>query len=158
MPTRDLHSNIKVVQHVTAQAISATNTPSNGVDLKECVAAEFIISVGAMANIQNSPQPTFTFKLQDSDDDSTYSDVTDSNYVLTGSARSGVSAPDSSTGVFLTIGDTSAGHTDDENSFRVGYVGPKRYARVVATAANTPGSTPYSVVAVLTPHQTPAAD
>ncbi len=155
MTTRDLHSNVKVVQHVAAQAITATNTPSNGVDLKGFESAEFLISVGAVTNIANSPQPTWAFKLQDSDDDSTFADVTNSDYVLVGSAASPVAAPDSSTGVFLTIDDAA----EDAATYRVGYVGPKRYVRVVATAANTPGSTPYAVVAVLgNPHQTPTAD
>lgn len=155
MTTRDLHSNIKVVQHVAAQAITTTNTPSNGVDLKGFESAEFLIAIGTVTNIANSPQPSWAFKLQDSDDDSDFSDVTDSNVVLVGSAKSPVAAPNSSTGVFLTV-DAAA---EDAQTYRVGYVGAKRYVRVVATAANTPGSTPYAVVAVLSnAHQTPTAD
>jgi hypothetical protein len=146
MIRRDLHSNIAIVTHVAAQAITATNTPSDGVDLKGFGAAEFLISVGAVANIANSPQPSWSFKLQESDSESSgFTDVTEAGDVLTGSAKSPVTAPDSSTGVFLTIDDAA----EDETTYRVGYIGTKRYVRVVATAANTPGSTPYSVVAVL---------
>ncbi|MBO6542300.1 MAG: hypothetical protein JJ939_12090 [Alphaproteobacteria bacterium] len=146
MATRDLHSHIKTVTHVAAQAITATNTPASGVDTKGFEAAEFLISVGTVTNIANSPQPTWTFKLEDSDDaSSNFEAVTDSTLVLTGSAKSPVTTPDASTGVFLTIDDAA----EDATTYRVGYVGPKRYVRVVATAANTPGSTPYSVVAVL---------
>lgn len=156
MPTRDLHSNIKAVTHVAAQAITATNTPSNGVDLKGFQSAEFLISVGTVTNIGNSPQPTWTFKLQESDSQSSgFTDVTDSNVVLTGSAQSPLTAPDSSTGVFLTIDDAS----EDATHYRVGYVGTKQFVRVVATASNSPGSTPYSVVALLgDAHQTPTSD
>lgn len=156
MSTRDLHSNIKVVQHVAAQAITATNTPSNGVDLQGFESAEFLIAVGTVTNIANSPQPSWTFKLQESDSQSSgFTDVTDSNAVLVGSAASPVAAPNSSTGVFLTIDAAS----EDAATYRVGYVGSKRYVRVVATAANTPGSTPYAVVAVLgDAHQTPTSD
>lgn len=146
MATRDLHSHIKVVTHVAAQAITATNTPSTGVDTKGFDAVEMLISVGAITNIAASPQPSWTFKLQDSDSASAdFVDVTDSSLVLVGSALSPVAAPNSSTGVFLTI-DAAA---EDDKTYRVGYVGAKRYVRVVATAANTPGSTPYGVVAVL---------
>lgn len=154
MATRDFATRKKVVTHVAAQAITATNTPANGVDLKGYDAATFIISVGTVTNIANSPQPSWAFKVQESDDDSTYTDVTDSTLLVTSGAQSPATSPDSSTGVFLTI-DAA---TEDATSYHVGYVGACRYARVVATAANTPGSTPYSVVAVLEAGATPVAN
>lgn len=146
MATRDLHSHIKAVTHVAAQAITATNTPAEGVDTKGFESVEFLISVGDVTNIANSPQPSWVFKLQESDASGAgFTDVTDSSIVLTGSAKSPETAPDSSTGVFLTIDDAA----EDATTYRAGYVGSKRYVRVIATAANTPGSTPYSVVAIL---------
>lgn len=146
MPKRDLHSCVKAVTHVANAAITATSTPSTGVDLEGFDSAEFLINVGAVANIANSPQPTWAFKLQESDtSNSGFTDVTNSSDVLVGSAASPVEAPNSSTGVFLTIDDAA----EDATHYRVGYVGSKRYVRVVATAANTPGSTPYSVTAIL---------
>lgn len=156
MPKRDLHSNIKAVQHVAAQAITATNTPASGVDLKGYDSAEFLIGIGTVANIANSPQPSWAFKLQESDSASAdFTDVTDSNDVLVGSAASPVAAPNASTGVFLTVDAAS----EDAATYRVGYVGSKRYVRVVATAANTPGSTPYYVTALLGhPNLAPTAD
>lgn len=154
MSTRDLHSNVKAVSHII-ENVSTTQTPTNGVDLKGFDSAEFVIHVGTVTNIANSPQPSWAFKLQDSADDSTFADVTDSNFVLVGSAQSPLAAPNSSTGVFLTI-DAAA---EDDKIYRVGYVGPKRYVRVVATAANTPGGTPLSVAAILGhAGQTPTAD
>lgn len=146
MTTREIHTHYKPVVHVPAQAITTTNTPSTGVDLKGYEAAEFLINIGTVTNIANSPQPTWSLKLQHSDtSNANFEDVTDSTMVATGSAASPVSAPDSSTGVFLTIDAAS----EDAAVYSVGYVGPKRYARVVNTAANTPGSTPYAVTALL---------
>jgi hypothetical protein len=145
MIRRDLHSNIKAVSHYVG-APTATVTPASGVDLAGFSSSEFIISVGAVANIANSPQPSWAFKLQHSDSQSSdFTDVTDANDVLVGSAKSPVTAPNSSTGVFLTVDDAA----EDDTVYRVGYIGTKRYVRVVATAANTPGATPMAFVAVL---------
>lgn len=156
MITRDLHSNIKVVQHLKAGVVSTTQTPTNGVDRAGFSALEFLISIGAITNIANSPQPGWTFKLQESDSQSAnFVDVTDSAVVLTGSAKSPVGAPNSSTGVFLTVD----GASEDDATYRIGYIGNKRYVRVVATAVNTPGNTPMAIIAVLgKPAIAPTAD
>jgi len=153
---RDLHSNIKVVQHIAAALATATTTPASGVDLAGFDAAEFVISIGTVTNIANSPQPAWTFKLQESDSVSSgFTDVVTAGDVLVGSAASPVTAPDSSTGVFLTV-DAAA---EDAATYRVGYIGNKRFVRVVATAANTPGDTPLSVLAILgKPALAPTAD
>lgn len=154
MATRDLHSNIELRQVLAAQTVSTTQTTSS-VDGQGFDSVEFIASVGSIANIANSPTPSWTFKLQHSDDDSTFADVTNSDYVLTGSAASPVSAPDSSSGVFLTLDAAS----EDASSYRVGYAGPKRYSRMVATAADSPGNTPMAVVVLLShPALVPTAD
>lgn len=144
MTTRDLHSNIEMKQLLAAALQTATGN-SSSVDTQGADSVEFLISVGTVTNIANSPQPSWTFKLQDSDDDSIFVDVTNDDLVLVGSALSPVAAPNSSTGVFLTI-DAAA---EDAKTYRVGYVGGKRYVRVVRTAANTPGNTPMSILALL---------
>lgn len=156
MPTRSNHSNMKVVQHVAAQNISTTNTPSSGVDTEGADALEMVLSVGTIANIGNSPTPSWAFKLQESDEsDSDFSDVTDSTKVVVSSAQSPVTTPDETSGVFLTIDDAA----NDAATYRIAYIGDKRYVRLVATAADTPGDTPYSVNAVLTyPHIAPTKD
>lgn len=146
MATRDLASCKKVVTHVAAQAITATNTPSTGVDTQGYDAATFLISVGTVTNIANSPQPTWTFKVQESDSaGASFADITDSKRLAVNGIQSPGTSPDASSGVFLTID----GAADDATTYHVGVISDKRYLRVVATAANTPGSTPYSVVAVL---------
>ena len=96
MATREIHSHIKAVQHLAAAAYTTTQTPSNGVDLRGFEAADFLIAIGTVTNIANSPQPSWAFKLQDSDSQSSgFADVTDSDYVLVGSAASPVAAPSS---------------------------------------------------------------
>lgn len=146
MATRDFASGKKVVTHVAAQAITATNTPSNGVDTKGFDALTFLISIGAITNIGNSPVPSWTFKAQESDSESaSFTDITDSERILVNGAKSPAGAPNSSTGVFLTVDAAE----EDAATYHVGVVSAKRYVRIVATAADTPGSTPYSVVAVL---------
>lgn len=146
MATREMASGKKVLTHVAAQAITATNTPTNGVDTKGFDACTFLISVGTVANIANSPQPSWAFKVQESDTvNASFVDITDSKRIAVSGIQSPGGAPDSSTGVFLTI-DAAA---EDATAYHVGVISDKRYLRVVATAANTPGSTPYSVVAVL---------
>lgn len=156
MIRRDLHSNVKLVQHLAAAAYTATQTPANGVDTKGFAGLEFIINIGVVANIANSPQPSWAFKLQESDSESSdFTDVVTAGDVLVGSAASPVTTPDASTGVFLTVDDAA----EDEAVYRIGYIGTKRYVRVVATAANTPGSTPLCINAELAfPAIAPTAD
>ena len=152
---REIHSHLDAVNHSISLA-SATVTPTNGVDIKGFSAIEFVIAIGAVANIANSPQPSWAFKLQESDSESSgFTDVTDSNKVVVGSALSPVAAPDSSTGVFLTVDDAA----EDDKVYRIGYIGTKRYVRVVATAANTPGNTPLAIIALRGhAHQQPTQD
>lgn len=153
---RDLHSNIKTVQHLACAAYTATQTPANGIDLAGFNAAEFLIAIGVITNVANSPQPSWAFHLEESDSASAnFTAVTDASSVLVGSAKSPVTTPDSSSGVFLTVDAAS----EDAQVYRIGYRGTKRYVRVVATAANTPGSTPIAIIATLgLPHQAPTAD
>lgn len=144
MASRDLHSNVELKQLLASQTVSTTQT-STSADLKGFDSAEFLISIGTISNVSNSPQPSWSFKLQDSEDNSTFADVVDSDLVLTGSAASLVTAPDSSSGVFLVV-DSAA---EDAASYRVGYAGNKRYCRVVGTASNSPGNTPLGILALL---------
>tara|TARA_Y100000034_G_scaffold133845_1_gene200612 strand:+ start:5923 stop:6387 length:465 start_codon:yes stop_codon:yes gene_type:complete len=151
---RDLHSNIKVAQMLANQAVTATTT-SSSVDTRGFNSCEILIDIGTITNVANSPQPSWAFKLTESDDDSTFTDVTTAADVLIGSTQDPVAAVNSSTGVFLTV-DAAA---EDAKKYRVGYVGTKRYVKCVATAANTPGSTPLSISAILGhPNLSPADD
>jgi hypothetical protein len=98
--------------------------------------AEIVADVGAVPNIANSPQPGWTLALQHSDAAASgFAAVASTDVVLPdGDALGG-------SGVFATI-DAAV---EDDTIYRLGYVGNKRYVRVVATAANTPGATPVCV-------------
>lgn len=144
--TRDNASAKKVVTHVAAQAITATNTPAAGVDTQGFDSVSFLISVGTVTNIANSPQPSWKFHIEESDaEGSGFAAILDASRILVGGSKSPVTEPDPASGVFLTV-DNAA---EDATTYHVGVITSNRYVRVVATAANTPGSTPYSVVAVL---------
>jgi hypothetical protein len=152
---RDLHSTIKSVQHLECKAYTTTQTPSSGVDTQGFDSLEFLIAVGVITSGAESPAVKgWSFKLQESDDESSnFTDVTDEDSVLVGSAKSPVTTPDASTGVFLET------DLEDQETYRIGYRGSKRYVRCVATAVNTPGSTPLFITALLgNPSQVPTAD
>lgn len=156
MTQRDFHSDFKLVQHLAAAVYTSTQTPSNGIDTKGFGSLAFLIAIGTITNIAESPTPSWTFKVQESDSQSTgFSDITDASQILHGSADALVTDPNTSTGVLLTV-DAAA---NDAASYRFGVLTQKRYARVVATAAETPGNTPLAILALLGhPSQTPAAD
>lgn len=146
MTTRDQASDKKVVQHISAAVVSATQTPTNGVDTKGFDAVTFLISIGAITNIANSPQPGWTFHVEESDTiNANFVAITDADRILVNGIKSPGTTPDSSTGVFLTIDAAS----EDDNVYHVGVISSKRYQRLVGTAVNSPGNTPLSVVAIL---------
>lgn len=149
-----LHSNIKPVKHISG-AKTATVTPASGVDLQGYEhGADIMIYVGAITNIGNSPVPSWTFHVEESDSESaSFTAVTDSELILIDSSASPVTTPDSSTGVFLTIDAAS----EDDAVYSVAYVGSKRYIRVVATAADTPGATEIVAVVLARPLLKPAS-
>jgi len=129
---------------------TATETPGSGIDLKGCSSATVICLIGAITNIANSPVPSWTFTLQDSADDSTYAAVETADVLITYGKNDGAVA----SGVFATI-DAAA---DDAALYSIGYIGDKRYIRVVATAADTPGNTAIAVSVVCESLQKPQDD
>lgn len=146
MTERSLSNRIVVKRHYGA-AYTATETPSAGVDLQDLLTAEIIVDVGVVTNIANSPQPSWTFTLQHSDaSGSGFAAVADTDVVQNSGSIS--------SGVFATVDSAD----DDATIYRIGYVGSKRYVRVVATAANTPGSTPITVMVVGEPRLAPGSD
>lgn len=147
MIRRDLHSNLKSVSHLLPAVYTTTQTPPNGVDLEGFSGCEFVIHVGAVADLAASPQGdgSWTFKLQESQDDSTFTDVTEADDLLVGSAASPVRAPNASTGVFLTLD----APTHQNKVYRVGYIGTKRYVKIVGTAVSAPGDSWLAAVAIL---------
>lgn len=147
--SRDLHHAIAAQLLLAADQQTATQTLS-AVDLQGFQGVEFLFSLGDIANVANSPSPNWALKLEDSDDNVSFSAVVDSELVLY-DANPNAAAPNASTGVF-------ANYQGTDKLIRVGYIGPKRYVRPVLTASNTPGATDMTVIALKLPYQLPAED
>lgn len=138
MTLRSITASMQMLEHYCG-TYTATQTPSSGVDLKGLRQAEVVVYVGAVTNIDASPDDaSWTFTLEHSDlESSGFAAVADDDVVL----EDGGSI---SSGLFATV-DAAA---EDEAIYRVGYVGSKRFLRVVATAASTPGDSPIAVMVV----------
>lgn len=146
---KDMISHVKN-ELLFCKTVSATETPTNGVDLQGFTSATVVCSIGTITNISNSPTPSWTFKLQESDNDSSYSDVAEADCLVTYGSNDG----SVTSGVFATV---DAADKDDAN-YTIGYIGTKRYVRVVATAADTPGNTPIAVNVIKESMQRPQDD
>lgn len=103
---KDIHSGLAMVSALAPAVLTATNTGA-ALDLQGFNAALFIVTTGAIAG-----DGDFTTKIQESDA-TTSGDFTD------------VAAAD----LIGTIPDTLAANT----TYKLGYVGAKRYVRQVTT-------------------------
>jgi hypothetical protein len=101
---RDIVNNIGVVAVIAPAVLTATNTPA-GVDLLGFGSAALVINTGAIAGSGN-----FTPKLQESDDNTNFTDVAAGD--LQGSFPAALAA---------------------NSVVKVGYKGNKRYVRPVLT-------------------------
>lgn len=112
--SRDIYSNVSTAQSLAPAARTATAN-GTGVDLTGYDAARVIIDCGTWTD------GTFTFEVQDSSDDSTYTAVADA-YLL---------------GTEPVV---DAGAEDDQ-IYEVGYIGTQKYlrVRVVVTASPATG-------------------
>jgi len=121
---RDLYHKLETEILALPQVVSADLTPANGVELNDCEGVNFEAIIGADGATLGATDK-LDIILEDSDDDSTYAAVTNADYVL------GLT-PDAS-GIVATID----GATDDEQSYKCGYLGPKRYAQIRADVTGT---------------------
>lgn len=108
MATRDLYSNLSVVQSLAPASRTATAN-GTGVDLRGYDSAAAVIDAG----LAGGTSPSFTFELQESDDNSTFTAVADAD--LDGTEPAVTTA-------------------NDEQIHLLGYKGTKRYLRVAITA------------------------
>ena len=116
---QDLHNNLNFRRGITPAAATADNTPfvSQVVDLLGYEAAEFVILTGGLADAD----ATFTTLLE-------HGDAANLSDAATPGAES----------LLGTAALASFTFADDDKVFKIGYRGPKRYARVTVTpAANT---------------------
>ena len=124
---KDLSNNIvPVVSIINAVKTAAGN--GTGVDLQGYESATVLVDVGAEGDTLSS-SVHFEVSLEESDDDSTYTDVAQAG-IIDGTIASG--------GIFLKLDGTTGGDPGTAGGiFRVGYVGGKRYIRVVLAKTGT---------------------
>jgi len=136
---QDLTNNIVVSNSI----INATKTAAangSGVDLKGFEEATAIVDVGAEGDTL-SGSVYFEISLEHSDDDSTYTDVVQAD-IINGTIAAG--------GIWLKLDGTTGGDPDTTGGqWQIGYVGGKRYVRLVLAKTGThTNGTPISGVIV----------
>lgn len=124
-----VEAELGLVEATLATGITADqNGP--GVDLLGFNGAEVIVYIAANASIDGSNY--WSLELEESADDSTYTDVAEADMIDP--------IASTTTGQFGLIDST----TEDSAFFRVGYRGNLRYIRVVCNITGTPGATKFA--------------
>jgi hypothetical protein len=134
---------------IGAAVLDADNTPS-AIDLRGFDGAQLNFSVG-VGGITFDGTNKVEFKLTHSDDDSTYTAVVDLDVDLT---ESNISTVGTGGIVYSLIAAHAAATTLD-----IGYIGGKRYVKILADFSGTHGTgTPMAVnVCKALPHDAPTA-
>ena len=123
----DLSNSINPAVSLAAAVRTAAGN-GTGVDLKGYEGATILVDVGAEGDTL-SGSVFFEVSLEHSDDDSTYTDCAQAD-IIDGTIASG--------GIFLKLDGTAGGDPDTTGLiYRVGYVGGKRYVRVVLAKTGT---------------------
>lgn len=125
MNMRDIHHNLGIVEAIPPAVYSAASTPG-AVDLLGFDAAEIAIQVG-VGGITFTGTNKIEFVLTHSNDDVTYSAVTDADLLGVAGGADGVV-------LALKTAHATASVT------RVGYVGDKRYLKLLADFGGTHGT------------------
>lgn len=123
---KDIHSDMAVVSAIGAAVLAADNTPA-AIDLRGYNAAEIVLAIG-IGGITFDATNKIEFKLTHSDDDTTYVAV-EAKDIL------GVS-PIGAGGIIKSL---VAAHAAAA-AYRFGYVGGKRYLKLLADFSGTHGS------------------
>jgi hypothetical protein len=136
---QDLTHNI-VVSNSIINAVKTAAANGTGVDLKGFEEATAIVDVGAEGDTL-SGSVYFEISLEHSDDDSTYTDCVQAD-VINGTIAAG--------GIWLKLDGTTGGDPDTTGGdWQIGYVGGKRYLRLVLAKTGTHSNgTPISGVIV----------
>lgn len=131
---KDLHSGMTVVSAIGAVVLAADNTPP-AIDLQGYNGAEIVLAIG-IGGITFSGTNKIEFKVTHSDDDSTYTDVTDADMLGVSSISSGI------------IKSLVAAHAAAA-VYRYGYRGNKRYLKILADFSGTHGAgTPIAAMVI----------
>lgn len=131
---KDMHSAMQAVVAIAAAAHSADNTPA-ALDLQGYDSAEILLAIG-VGGITFSSTNKIEFKLTHSDDDSTYTDVETADMLGVTVASDGIIKA-------LTAAHAAAA------VYRYGYVGGKRYLKLLADFSGTHGTaTPLAAILI----------
>lgn len=138
---RDIISNIKVQSALAPQVVTEDKTAA--VDRRGFDSLMFVVDVGASGDTL-SGTVKFDFYLEHADDNGSGS--AGSWAPVTNPFHAQGLAVDSTDGKFATID----GATDDETTYRIGYVGDKHHVRVrVAVTGTHETGTPMAISAIL---------
>jgi hypothetical protein len=122
---KDIHSDMFVTTVIGAAVLDADNTPT-AIDLAGYEAAELILSIGA-GGITFDATNKIEFVLTHSDDNVTYTNVTDDDVL----GKTGIT-----NGIIKAL---TAAHASAAN-YRFGYRGAKRYIKLLADFSGTHGT------------------
>jgi len=132
---RDILHNLKVVEAIAPAVYTADNTPA-AIDLQGFDSATLAIHIG-VGGITFTSTNRIEFVLTHSDDGTSYSAVTADDVLGVSSVSNGI------------VKALTAAHASTE-VFKVGYVGTKRFLKLLADFSGTHGTgTPLSAVAIL---------
>lgn len=127
MASKDMYSNISVVKAIVpGEYLNGSDPTPVVIDTKGYESVTFVLATGTVTDAQ-------TLNVQESADNSTYSDVAAAD-IIGGSTK-------------LSAFETMAAG-DDDTIKTLGYKGSKRYLKVVSTAAGATGAI-YGIVAIL---------
>ncbi|AWI85163.1 hypothetical protein CEW88_15555 [Alloyangia pacifica] len=143
---KDLHSGMTALVAIAAATLSDDNTPPT-IDLQGYNAAEVVLAVG-VGGITFTGANKVEFKLTHSDDDATYEAVTAADVLGVDAVADG--------GIVKAL---TAEHAAAA-AYRFGYVGGKRYLKLLADFSGTHGTgTPIAAVVLAGEgHDNPQAD
>ena len=124
---QDLSNNIGLGNSII-NAVKTAGANGTGIDLQGFEEATAVVSVGAEGDTL-SGSVYFEVSLEHSDDDSTYTDCVQAD-IVNGTIAAG--------GIFLKLDGTTGGDPDTTGGqWQVGYVGGKRYVRLVLAKTGT---------------------
>ena len=147
---QDLTHNI-VVSNSIINAVKTAGANGTTVDLKGFEEATAIVDVGAEGDTL-SGSVYFEVSLEHSDDDSTFTDLVQAD-VINGTIAAG--------GIWLKLDGTTGGDPDTTGGdWQIGYVGGKRYLRLVLakTGTHTNGTPISGVIVKSRPRVAPKAN
>jgi len=124
---QDLSNNIELGNSII-NAVKTAAENGSGIDLQGFEEATAVVSVGAEGDTL-SGSVYFEVSLEHSDDDSTYTDCVQAD-IVNGTIAAG--------GIWLKLDGTTGGDPDTTGGqWQVGYVGGKRYVRLVLAKTGT---------------------